>query len=143
MIRDINMEKVSIWRPEKANKLRPFKNILLFIQYLFSECGQYLLSINIINKFTYQGLPLTSEDSLFWKEDKQNFTGSLWLLLSFYFLFLKFFFWIRSFLGGSVIKSAWQCERCRRHGFSPWDGEIPLRRSWESTPVFSPGELYG
>ena len=30
-----------------------------------------------------------------------------------------------------------------RHGCDPWVGEVPWRRGWPPTPVFSPGESYG
>ena len=33
--------------------------------------------------------------------------------------------------------------QCRRHGFNPWVGKISLRRKWQSTPVFLPGESHG
>ena len=29
-----------------------------------------------------------------------------------------------------------QCRSLRRHGFDPWVGKIPWRRSWQPTPVF-------
>ena len=32
---------------------------------------------------------------------------------------------------------------CRRHGFDPWVGKIPGRRSWQPTPVFLPGKSHG
>ena len=38
---------------------------------------------------------------------------------------------------------AYQCRRCRRHGFDPWVGKIPWRRAWQPTPVFLPGEFHG
>ena len=28
----------------------------------------------------------------------------------------------------------------KRHGFDPWVGKIPWRRTWQCTPVFLPGE---
>jgi len=28
-------------------------------------------------------------------------------------------------------------------GFDPWVGELPWRREWQPTPVFSPGESHG
>ena len=31
----------------------------------------------------------------------------------------------------------------KRHGFDPWAGKILLRRAWQSTPVFLPGESHG
>ena len=33
--------------------------------------------------------------------------------------------------------------QCRRWGFDPWVGKIPLRRAWQPTPVFLPGESHG
>ena len=30
-----------------------------------------------------------------------------------------------------------------RPGFNPWVGKIPLRREWQPTPVFLPGEFHG
>ena len=30
--------------------------------------------------------------------------------------------------------------QCRRHRFDPWDGKIPWRREWQSTPVFLHGK---
>ena len=33
--------------------------------------------------------------------------------------------------------------QCRRPGFDPWVGKIPLRRERQPTPVFLPGELHG
>ena len=40
-------------------------------------------------------------------------------------------------------ESACQCRRCKRHGFNPWVGKIPLRRKWQPTPIFLPGEFHG
>ena len=33
--------------------------------------------------------------------------------------------------------------QCRRHGFNSWNGKILWRRTWQSTPVFLPGESHG
>ena len=33
--------------------------------------------------------------------------------------------------------------KCRRHGFDPWVGKIPLRRVWQPTLVFLPGKSHG
>ena len=33
--------------------------------------------------------------------------------------------------------------QCRRHGFDPWVGKVPWRRTWQPTPVFLPGESPG
>ena len=33
--------------------------------------------------------------------------------------------------------------QCKRRGFDPWIGEIPWRKAWQHTPVFSPGESCG
>ena len=37
-------------------------------------------------------------------------------------------------------ESACQCRRC---GFGPWVGKILLRRKWQPTPMFLPGESHG
>ena len=37
-------------------------------------------------------------------------------------------------------ESAYQC---RRHGFHPWIGKIPWRRTWQPTAVLFPGESHG
>ena len=31
-------------------------------------------------------------------------------------------------------------QETNRHGFDPWVGKIPWRKSWQLTPVFLPGE---
>ena len=36
-----------------------------------------------------------------------------------------------------------QCRRCKRFRFDPWIEKIPWRKSWQSTPVFFPGESHG
>ena len=36
-----------------------------------------------------------------------------------------------------------QCRRLKRCGFHSWVGQIPWRRTWQSTPVFLPGESHG
>ena len=42
-------------------------------------------------------------------------------------------------LGGSSGKEpACQCRRCKRHRFNPW-----VKRAWQPTPVFLPGESNG
>ena len=38
------------------------------------------------------------------------------------------------------VKNQPAMQRCRRCGFDPWVGKIPLRREWQLTPVFLPGE---
>ena len=38
---------------------------------------------------------------------------------------------------------ACQCRRHRSHGFDPWVGKIPWRRTWQPTPGFLPGESHG
>jgi len=48
------------------------------------------------------------------------------------------------FPGGTSGKEpAFQCRRCKRHGFNPWVGKIPWSRAWQPTPVFLPGEAHG
>ena len=36
-----------------------------------------------------------------------------------------------------------QCRRHERRGFDSWVGTIPLRRKWQPTLVFLPGESHG
>jgi len=51
-------------------------------------------------------------------------------------------FW--GFPGGAGGKEpAFQCRRCKRHGFDPSVGKIPWRKAWPPTPVFLPGEFHG
>ena len=38
---------------------------------------------------------------------------------------------------------ACQCRGRKRRGFDPWVGKIPLRRKWQPTLVFLPGESHG
>ena len=45
--------------------------------------------------------------------------------------------------GVSRKEPVYQCRRLKRHGFDPWVGKIPWRRSWQPTPVFLPAESYG
>ena len=33
--------------------------------------------------------------------------------------------------------------QCRRRGFHLWVGKMPWRRTWQPTPVFSPGKPHG
>ena len=40
-------------------------------------------------------------------------------------------------------ESACQYRSCRRHGFNPWVGKIPRRRTWQPTLVFLPGKFHG
>ena len=40
-------------------------------------------------------------------------------------------------------ESACQCRRCKRCGFNPWVGKIPLRRTWQPTPVLLHEESHG
>ena len=42
-----------------------------------------------------------------------------------------------------VIRTACQCRRCMRCGFSPWVRKIPWRRKWQPTPVSLPGKFHG
>ena len=44
------------------------------------------------------------------------------------------------FPGGSVVKIPLQCGRCR---FNSQVKEIPWKRKWQPTPVFSPGKSHG
>ena len=42
---------------------------------------------------------------------------------------------------GGVSSIGHGCQ-CKRHGFGPWTGKIPWRRTWQPTPVFLPGEFH-
>ena len=59
-----------------------------------------------------------------------------------------------SFLTGTIVIGACQeavtvkklpanVGRHKGHGFNPWVGKIPWRRTWQPTPVFLPGESHG
>ena len=37
------------------------------------------------------------------------------------------------------LRTCLTCRRCSRRRFDPWVGNVPWRRIWQSTPVFSPG----
>ena len=51
---------------------------------------------------------------------------------------------LKGFLGGTSGKEpACQCRRHKRCGFDPWIRKNPWRRTWQSTPVFLPGESHG
>ena len=45
--------------------------------------------------------------------------------------------------GTSAKESACQCRRRERCGFDPWARNIPWRRKWQPTPVFSLGKFHG
>ena len=40
-------------------------------------------------------------------------------------------------------ESSCQCRRCKTCRFDPWVEKIPLRRKWQTSPVFFPGESQG
>ena len=45
--------------------------------------------------------------------------------------------------GASRKEPAYQCRKHKRHGFDPWVGKIPWRRTWQPTPIFLPREFHG
>ena len=45
--------------------------------------------------------------------------------------------------GTSGKESACDTGDIMRHGFDPWAGKIPWRRTWQPTPVFLPGKSHG
>ena len=48
---------------------------------------------------------------------------------------------LRGFPGGARGKEpTCQHRRLKGHGFHPWKGMIPWRRTWQTTPIFLPGE---
>ena len=74
----------------------------------------------------------------------QQWTGTIFSLVTSQFRLGTIRWTHRDFLGGSVVKeSACQCWRCSRHKFNPWIRKILWRRKWQPTPVFLPGESYG
>ena len=48
---------------------------------------------------------------------------------------------ILGFPGGTSGKEP--TSQCRRHGFNPWVGKMPWRRTWQPTLIFSSGESHG
>ena len=58
--------------------------------------------------------------------------------------FSFFLYGLTGFRDGASGKGpAYQGRRCKRHGFDRWVWKIPLRRHWQPTPVFLPGESHG
>ena len=50
----------------------------------------------------------------------------------------------RSFSGGTSSREpTCQCMKRKRLGFEPWVRKIPLRKAWQPTLVFLPGEFHG
>ena len=50
----------------------------------------------------------------------------------------------QGFPGGTSGKEpTCQCRRHKKFGLDHWVGKIPLRRVWQLTPVFLPGETHG
>ena len=45
--------------------------------------------------------------------------------------------------GASGKEPVCQCRRLQTREFDPWVGEMPWRRKWQPTPVFSSGESHG
>ena len=45
--------------------------------------------------------------------------------------------------GASGKELTCQCRRFKRLRFHPWVRKIPLRRAWQPTPIFLPGESQG
>jgi len=51
---------------------------------------------------------------------------------------------VTCFPGGALVKNPpTKCRRWNDHGFDPWVGKIPWRRTWQSTPIFLPREFHG
>ena len=46
-------------------------------------------------------------------------------------------------LGASLMAQWSSLLVSKRHGFDPWVGKIPWRRTWQPTPVFLPGKSHG
>ena len=89
----------------------------------------------------------------FSRKASPNFLGKLDLPLYhttfFFFSFLKgqYFFTVVKYIyfpsGARGTEPACQCRRLMRHGFDPWVGKIPWRRTWKPTLVFLTGESHG
>ena len=45
--------------------------------------------------------------------------------------------------GGAVAKNPPAVQETQETQLSPWVGKIPWRRTWQPTPVFSPGKFHG
>ena len=45
--------------------------------------------------------------------------------------------------GSGGKEPAYQCRRCKRHGFDPWVQKIPWRMKWQPIPVFLLGKVHG
>ena len=45
--------------------------------------------------------------------------------------------------GASGKEPAYQCKRCKTHGFDPWVRKIPWRKARHPTPGFLPGKSHG
>ena len=88
------------------------------------ECLNDLLQGFFFSK--YQGYLLTG-------------TSTLMLVIAMSFLNVFFFYYEGLSQQPSGKESACQCSR---HGFDPWEGKIPCRRKWQSTPVFLPGKSH-
>ena len=50
---------------------------------------------------------------------------------------------MKVFPGGSAVKILPAVQEVQEMWFDPWVGKIPLRRAWQPTPVFLPGESHG
>ena len=59
------------------------------------------------------------------------------------FFLILILFLLSSFGASVILQSVKICLQCRRPGFYSWVGEIPWRRKWQPTLVFSPGEYHG
>ena len=52
----------------------------------------------------------------------------------------EYMYCVRGFPGGLLVAPACQF---RRRGFNPWMGNVPWRRKWQPTQLFSPGKSHG
>ena len=65
-------------------------------------------------------------------------------------IFFVFYFWVLFLLSFfAIIGLPWWLRwcrislQCRRLGFNPWVGKIPLEKGMQHTPAFWPGEFHG
>ena len=128
-------------RETKGNWLPPYKSfwnmdelsILLYVYVAGFSSGHYDKFTKLISLMFHLGDTLVRE------------MNSVFVFMFFYlerivvetFFFSVLFIWfvfvlyhIQQWLGGK--ESACQC---RRHGFDPWIGKIPWRRTWQPTSV--------
>ena len=91
----------------------------------------------IYSHHAVSGPPLSLFSHLYWVDQWRRYLRPT-------LLFQPWSQFLGGFPGGTSSKeSAWQCRRCKRHGFNPWVGKIHLAQKATTTPAFLPGESHG